>query len=147
MSQLYDKLQQIVDLSDKDKTALFKDSYHELLPIFRQVDPDTKGLSFISEIIGTAASADGKVDPSEMRIMKIVTESADIKLTDQEIESLILESGSPDIKEGIVRLSAVLSPSLKAHLFMMTACVCALDDRISSSEIDLIADFLDENMS
>ena len=43
MSQLYDMLQDIVNLSDEDKLRLFKESYLELLPVFKEVDPRSSG--------------------------------------------------------------------------------------------------------
>lgn len=144
MSQLYDMLQDIVNLSDEDKLRLFKESYLELLPVFKEVDPQTQGLSFISEIIGTAAAADGQLDSSEIRIMRIVTDASGLHLTDAQLTSLILDSGTEHVREQLVRLSEVLDPELRARLVMLTAVVCSLDDRINEKEIDLIASLMDD---
>lgn len=144
MSQLYDMLQDIVNLSDKDKLRLFRESYLELLPVFKEVDPQPQGLSYISEIIGTAASADGQVDPSEIRIMRVITDANGLDLTDAQLTGLILDSGTEHVREQVVRLSEVLDPELRARLVMLTAVVCSLDDRINEKEIDLIASLMDE---
>ena len=112
MSQLYDMLQDIVNLSDEDKLRLFKESYLELLPVFKEVDPQTQGLSFVSEIIGTAAAADGQLDSSEIRIMRIVTDASGLHLTDAQLTSLILDSGTEHVREQLVRLSEVLDHEL-----------------------------------
>ena len=144
MSQLYDMLQDIVNLSDEDKLRLFKESYLELLPVFKEVDPQTQGLSFISEIIGTAAAADGQLDSSEIRIMRIVTDSSGLHLTDAQLTSLILDYCTEHVREQLVRLSEVLDPELRARLVMLTAVVCSLDDRINEKEIDLIASLMDD---
>lgn len=143
MADLYDMLQEITDYSHEEKLDLIRESYTALLPAFREIDRETQGLSYVADIIGTAASADGVLDETELAVMRTVMEASDLDLPDDRLADMIRNSGTEDVKKMVYALSDMLDPELRGRIVLLTAGVCSVDDRISEEEIGLIRGLLD----
>ena len=144
MSSLRVILQELVDKSFEEKLSIIRDSYKDLKPALSELDEKTKGLSFVADIIGTAASADVSYDPREITILRTVMDTAGLDFSDSDLEKILKDSGTEGVRKMVTALSDMLEPGLRGSLILMIAAVCACDDKISTEEIDLISRLVED---
>lgn len=135
-------LQKIVNESDENKAMMISRSLSDLMPIFRKIDDDTDGAAIVFGIMSGAVGADGKLSGSEVAVVSAVMKALGVSWSTREIVDMITGSNLNQAKKLLVRLSGVLGPEEKASLITMVAAVCAIDDRISHEEVDLLESLL-----
>ena len=142
MATFREILQDIVNKSDEDKLRLALQALSNLRPVLAQLDKETNGVRLVCAILSTAAAADGKLSGLEFSLISSVMEAERVKLSQDEVLSLVRNYGNRNGYALIQKVSQVLPTDNKGDLVIAVAAVCALDDRISSDELKFIESLL-----
>ena len=138
--QLKEALQQIVNLSDEDKIRLAFDSMKGLAPeITKVVESDNIAVAILS-IFATSVAADGKLTGQEYALVHAFLKMFKIEMDDERMAAMLKDLSSSEAYRAVLSLSKVLSEQGQAYLVSLVAVICAIDDRIDSSEIAFISD-------
>ncbi|MCR4908875.1 MAG: hypothetical protein K5985_08585 [Lachnospiraceae bacterium] len=143
MSSSFDELlQDLVNKNDEEKLDIALDSYKDLLPVLREVDPKTEGIFMTMVIMGATAGADGKLTVGEDRFIRALMEARGVEMTDEKVLS-ILDMGTEEDAYDIIReLRSRLNNAGAGALVSFIAAICAMDDTISREEVALIKSLL-----
>lgn len=133
-------LQQIVNLSEEDKIRLAFDSMKGLAPeITKIVESDNIAVAILS-IFATSVAADGKLTGEEYSLVHAFLKLFKIEMDDEKMVAMLKDLSSDEAYRAVLSLSKILSEQGQAYLVSLVAVICAIDDRIDSSEITFISD-------
>ncbi|WP_405344478.1 hypothetical protein [Ruminococcus sp.] len=139
-NNLREALQQIVNLSEEDKIRLAFDSMKGLAPeITKIVESDNIAVAILS-IFATSVAADGKLTGEEYSLVHAFLKLFKIEMDDEKMVAMLKDLSSDEAYRAVLSLSKVLSEQGQAYLVSLVAVICAIDDRIDSSEITFISD-------
>ncbi len=139
-NNLREALQQIVNLSEEDKIRLAFDSMKGLAPeITKIVESDNIAVAILS-IFATSVAADGKLTGEEYSLVHAFLKLFKIEMDDEKMVAMLKDLSSDEAYRAVLSLSKVLSEQGQAYLVSLVAVICAIDDRIDSSEIKYISD-------
>ena len=139
-NNLREALQQIVNLSEEDKLRLAFDSMKGLAPeITKIVESDNIAVAILS-IFATSVVADGKLTGQEYSLVHAFLKMFKIEMDDEKMVAMLKDLSSDEAYRAVLSLSKVLSEQGQAYLVSLVAVICAIDDRIDSSEIAFISD-------
>lgn len=139
-NNLREALQQIVNLSEDDKLRLAFDSMKGLAPeITKIVESDNIAVAILS-IFATSVAADGKLTGEEYSLVHAFLKMFKIEMDDERMVAMLKDLSSDEAYRAVLSLSKVLSEQGQAYLVSLVAVICAIDDRIDSSEIKYISD-------
>lgn len=139
-NNLREALQQIVNLSEEDKLRLAFDSMKGLAPeITKIVESDNIAVAILS-IFATSVAADGKLTGEEYSLVNAFLKLFKIEMDDEKMVAMLKDLSSDEAYRAVLSLSKVLSEQGQAYLVSLVAVICAIDDRIDSSEIKYISD-------
>ena len=127
-------LQQIVNLSTEAKLKMALDSYVALLPVLKSLDSDNGGAGLICAIIGSTVGADGKITAEERAFVKALFKAHKVDLSDSDVDKLVKNHMGDNWRELIAKLASILNAESRAHLALLCAAICAIDDTISRDE-------------
>ena len=134
-----DALQQSVNLSTEAKLKMAVDSYVQLLPVLAKIDSDNNGAGLVCAIIGSAVGADGKISPEENAFVKALFKAHKVELSDEQVRNLVQNHSGDDWRDMIAKLAGILNNESKAHLALLCAAICAIDDTITREEAQFLA--------
>ena len=132
-------LQQIVNLSTEAKLKMAVDSYVELLPVLAKIDSENNGAALVCGIIGSAVGADGKISPEENAFVKALFKAHKVELSDDQVKQLVSKHSGDDWRSLVAKLAGALPTESKAHLALLCAAICAIDDTITKEEAQYLA--------
>ncbi len=139
-NNLREALQQIVNLSEEDKIRLAFDSMKGLAPeITKIVESDNIAVAILS-IFATSVAADGKLTGEEYSLVHAFLKLFKIEMDDEKMVAMLKDLSSDEAYRAVLSLSKILSEQGQAYLVSLVAVICAIDDRIDSSEITFISD-------
>ena len=139
-NNLREALQQIVNLSEDDKLRLAFDSMKGLAPeITKVVESDNIAVAILS-IFATSVAADGKLTGEEYSLVHAFLKLFKIEMDDEKMVAMLKDLSSDEAYRAVLSLSKILSEQGQAYLVSLVAVICAIDDRIDSSEITFISD-------
>ena len=137
---LREALQQIVNLSEDDKIRLAFDSMKGLAPEITKIVESVNIAVAILSIFATSVAADGKLTGEEYSLVHAFLKLFKIEMDDEKMVAMIKDLSSDEAYRAVLSLSKVLSEQGQAYLVSLVAVICAIDDRIDSSEITFISD-------
>ena len=139
-NNLREALQQIVNLSEEDKIRLAFDSMKGLAPeITKIVESDNIAVAILS-IFATSVAADGKLTGEEYSLVHAFLKLFKIEMDDEKMVAMLKDLSSDEAYRAVLSLSKILSEQGQAYLVSLVAVICAIDDRIDSSEVTFISD-------
>lgn len=133
-------LQEVVNLSAEDKIALAYSSIQKLGPEIAERFDQKKANLMILAIFSTSVAADGKLTQEEFSLVKAFLRAAKSEMDEEAIVRMIADLSSNDAYAAVLSLNKVLSPEGQSSLMALVAAVCAIDDRIETSEIAFLTD-------
>ena len=133
-------LQEVVNLSAEDKIALAYSSIQKLGPEIAERFDQKKANLMILAIFSTSVAADGKLTQEEFSLVKAFLRAAKSEMDEEAIVRMIADLSSNDAYAAVLSLNKVLSPEGQSSLMALVAAVCAIDDRIETSEIAYLTD-------
>lgn len=139
-NNLREALQQIVNLSEDDKIRLAFDSMKGLAPEITKIVESGNIAVAILSIFATSVAADGKLTGEEYSLVHAFLKLFKIEMDDEKMVAMIKDLSSDEAYRAVLSLSKVLSEQGQAYLVSLVAVICAIDDRIDSSEITFISD-------
>lgn len=139
-NNLREALQQIVNLSEEDKIRLAFDSMKGLAPEITKIVESGNIAVAILSIFATSVAADGKLTGEEYSLVHAFLKLFKIEMDDEKMVAMIKDLSSDEAYRAVLSLSKVLSEQGQAYLVSLVAVICAIDDRIDSSEITFISD-------
>ena len=139
-NNLREALQQIVNLSEDDKIRLAFDSMKGLAPEITKIVESGNIAVAILSIFATSVAADGKLTGEEYSLVHAFLKLFKIEMDDEKMVAMIKDLSSDEAYRAVLSLSKVLSEQGQACLVSLVAVICAIDDRIDSSEITFISD-------
>jgi uncharacterized tellurite resistance protein B-like protein len=139
-NNLREALQQIVNLSEEDKIRLAFDSMKGLAPEITKIVESGNIAVAILSIFATSVAADGKLTGEEYSLVHAFLKLLKIEMDDEKMVAMIKDLSSDEAYRAVLSLSKVLSEQGQAYLVSLVAVICAIDDRIDSSEIKYISD-------
>ena len=139
-NNLREALQQIVNLSEDDKIRLAFDSMKGLAPEITKIVESGNIAVAILSTFATSVAADGKLTGEEYSLVHAFLKLFKIEMDDEKMVAMIKDLSSDEAYRAVLSLSKVLSEQGQAYLVSLVAVICAIDDRIDSSEITFISD-------
>ena len=139
-NNLREALQQIVNLSEDDKIRLAFDSMKGLAPEITKIVESGNIAVAILSIFATSVAADGKLTGEEYSLVHAFLKLFKIEMDDEKMVAMIKDLSSDEAYRAVLSLSKILSEQGQAYLVSLVAVICAIDDRIDSSEITFISD-------
>ena len=133
-------LQEVVNLSAEDKIALAYSSIQKLAPEIAERFDQKKANLMILAIFSTSVAADGKLIQEEFSLVKAFLRAAKSEMDEEAIVRMLADLSSNDAYAAVLSLNKVLSPEGQSSLMALVAAVCAIDDRIETSEIAFLTD-------
>lgn len=133
-------LQEVVKLSAEDKIALAYSSIQKLGPEIAERFDQKKANLMILAIFSTSVAADGKLTQEEFSLVKAFLRAAKSEMDEEAIVRMLADLSSNDAYAAVLSLNKVLSPEGQSSLMALVAAVCAIDDRIETSEIAFLTD-------
>lgn len=133
-------LQEVVNLSAEDKIALAYSSIQKLAPEIAERFDQKKVNLMILAIFSTSVAADGKLTQEEFSLVKAFLRAAKSEMDEEAIVRMLADLSSNDAYAAVLSLNKVLSPEGQSSLMALVAAVCAIDDRIETSEIAFLTD-------
>ena len=136
-------MQDLVNRDDEFKIKLAVDCYADLLPVFKQFDPDTDGMIITYAILATTAAADRQLSEKEFMFIDGLLDAAGAPLSHEEIVDLVVSAANDENAYGIVKeVRDHLDDEGVNTLVNLIAAICSIDDRISPDEVALIKSLL-----
>jgi len=132
-------LQQIVNLPTEAKVKMAVESYVKLLPVLQAIDKDNNGAGLIVAVIATAVGADGKVTKEERAFVQALFKAHKVELSDADVDKMVKNYTGDDWRGLVSKLAGILNPESKAHLALLCAAICAIDNTISKDEVAFLA--------
>lgn len=142
MASFNDTLQQIVNLSTEEKVGLAATSYLKILPLLKEVDSKTNGMTLLCAILGSAAGADGKLNSAETALIQAILKAEGLELDSGDVKQLVQSSTRDDVVNVVRKLAGIMSSEQQAALVALAAAMCSIDDKISRDEVAYIAGLL-----
>ncbi len=142
MSTFSETMQKIVNLSDEEKVGLAATSYLKIMPVLKAVDTKTNGMVLLCAILGSAAMADGKINPKEHALISAILSAENLELSTDQVTELIRNSSGTNVRELVQKLSSAMNAEQKAALVSLVAAVSSIDDTISKDELSYIVDLI-----
>ena len=139
-NNLREALQQIVNLSEDDKIRLAFDSMKGLAPEITKIVESGNIAVAILSIFATSVAADGKLTGGEYSLVHAFLKLFKIEMDDEKMLAMLKDLSSDEAYRAVLSLSKILSEQGQAYLVSLVAVICAIDDRIDSSEITFISD-------
>ncbi|MCR5733025.1 MAG: hypothetical protein K6G22_00330, partial [Lachnospiraceae bacterium] len=88
-------MQDLVNRDDEFKINLAVDCYVDLLPTFKQFDPETEGMIITYAILATTVAADGKLTEREFEFVNGLLDAAG-KHTSEDVLIDLIQSAAND---------------------------------------------------
>lgn len=107
--------------------------------ITKIVESDNIAVAILS-IFATSVAADGKLTGEEYSLVHAFLKLFKIEMDDEKMVAMLKDLSSDEAYRAVLSLSKILSEQGQAYLVSLVAVICAIDDRIDSSEITFISD-------
>ncbi len=137
-------LQTFVNLPTEAKIGLATDAFENLQPVFEHLDPRTNGMKYVYALLGAGMIVDGKLSQAEIDFARAMLRKVGRSFTEEEIVELCRQSANMSVRifEVVKELRSHLNLNGSNELTTFMAAFCALDDKITKEEIELIGSLL-----
>lgn len=139
-NQLKEALQQIVNLPTEERIALSFTAMKGLVPEINKLFDKDRIPVIILSIFSTSVAADGKLSKEEYALVKAFLQAFEINMDDETLMKMIKDLSSKEAYMAVLSLSKILSVEGQANLVSLVAAICAIDDRIETSEVAYLSD-------
>ena len=135
-------LEPLLIMDPEDLIRISAESYADLLPLLREIDPEYDGAGLIITIFASTINVDGVISEEEYLYLKGFFSAVGQPMSKDEIITLIKNYSGKNAEELVKSFASICDAKEGSALALLVSCICAIDKKFSREEYELIISLL-----